>query len=216
MENEELGFSLKGAVKSVKRKAGKVAKGTVKTVVGTKAQKMLSRQQSKVEKMVPDAKQASLLGKKIIQSPVTRVVAGGVALVFPPAGVPLAAAVETANLVLAKLDEADDARKAAQKAIDATVDLAKKGDKGAQRMADLLIKAKKERAARQAKAKNVSKGKASVKLAARVPAATQRKVTEALRPDTGNKPPKGSLPVPGLTGWHVTHEGLPWRASGAK
>lgn len=41
------------------------------------------------------------IGKSIIKSPITTAVAGGVAVVFPPVGVPAVAAVATANRALA-------------------------------------------------------------------------------------------------------------------
>lgn len=71
--------------------------------------------------------------KSIIKSPVTKVIVGGVAVVFPPVGVPATAALIVADRVV-RASESKDAkvRDAAKKQIAATAALAAKGNTHAQ------------------------------------------------------------------------------------
>lgn len=71
--------------------------------------------------------------KKIIKSPVTKVIVGATAVVFPPVGVPATAALIVADRVVRATDSKDPKKAAAAKAtIKATATLAAKGDTHAQ------------------------------------------------------------------------------------
>lgn len=79
--------------------------------------------------------------KSIVKSPVTKAVSGGLAVVFPPAGIPAAAAVATANAALAYTDTP------AGKAIISAADKAVAGKKKAVVKKQLVSAAKRQLAA---------------------------------------------------------------------
>lgn len=72
--------------------------------------------------------------KKIVKSPVTKAAAGGLAVVFPPVGLPAAAAVATADTVIRVAEKGTPKqKKAARKLIAGTKRAAARGDDGASR-----------------------------------------------------------------------------------
>jgi hypothetical protein len=82
---------------------------------------------------VSTAKQTVSVAKTLAKSPVVKAVVGGAAIVFPPIGVPAAAALATAAAVANAIDsKVPAARAAAQKVIENTARLAQSGDKGAE------------------------------------------------------------------------------------
>lgn len=77
--------------------------------------------------------------KSVAKSKVFQAAAGGLAVVFPPAGVPLAAGVAIANKVVDGVNSADAKIRAQAKAvIDSTKSLAAQGDVGAKRAIALM------------------------------------------------------------------------------
>jgi hypothetical protein len=79
------------------------------------------------------AKNSLNLAKQAVKSPVVKSVALGAAIVFPPIGIPAAAALATAAAVAAGVDSAKSGvRQAARQIVDNTATLARFGDKGAQ------------------------------------------------------------------------------------
>ncbi len=88
--------------------------------------------------------------KAVIKSPVVKVGVAGLAIAFPPAGVPAAAALATANAVVTHLESADKAkRKLAQKLCTQTAAAAKAGDSDARRAIGVLVIAKRMRRAQR-------------------------------------------------------------------
>lgn len=82
---------------------------------------------------VSTAKQTVGVAKQLVKSPVIKAVAGGAAVVFPPIGVPAAAALATAAAVANAVDsKVPAARAAAQRVVENTARLAQSGDKGAE------------------------------------------------------------------------------------
>lgn len=79
--------------------------------------------------------------KSIVKSPITKAVSGGLAVVFPPAGIPAAAAIATANVALGYTDTP------AGKAIISAADKAVAGKKKAVVKKQLVSAAKKQLAA---------------------------------------------------------------------
>jgi hypothetical protein len=83
----------------------------------------------------------------IAQNPLVRVGAAGAAFVFPPVGIPLSAAVETANAIARSAASVNPkVRLAAAKTVLRTAAAAKKGDQDAARGLKLLASAAKSRA----------------------------------------------------------------------
>lgn len=81
-----------------------------------------------------DAAKAALpVAKQLAKSPVVKAVVGGAAIVFPPVGVPAAAALAAAAAVAKAVDSpAPGVREAALKIVQNTTKLARQGDKGAE------------------------------------------------------------------------------------
>lgn len=73
--------------------------------------------------------------KSVVRSKLLKYVAGAAAIIYPPVGIPAAAALAASNKVL---DAAEKGNKNAKKLIKNTLTLAKKGDKEAQRGVKLL------------------------------------------------------------------------------
>jgi hypothetical protein len=187
------GFSLRKVTRSVKSKALKpVARG---------AKKLASSNAAQVVQKVAKT------GKTVVRSPYVRVGAAGLAVVFPPAGVPAMAAVETANLVL---NAAEKGQKQAKDIVEATRKLAAAGNADAKRGLVVLDAQSKARSAIRTIHASPVAGKVRPKpLAAVKPSvsATLQQAKAALTPGTG-KPPPGSIAVRGL---FVTREGLVFR-----
>lgn len=79
------------------------------------------------------AKAALPVAKELVKSPVVKAVVGGAAIVFPPVGVPAAAALAAAAAVAKAVDSpAPGVRQAALKIVQNTTQLARQGDKGAE------------------------------------------------------------------------------------
>ena len=79
------------------------------------------------------AKAALPVAKQLAKSPVVKAVVGGAAIVFPPVGVPAAAALAAVSAVANAVDsKAPGVREAALKVVQNTTKLARQGDKGAQ------------------------------------------------------------------------------------
>jgi len=78
------------------------------------------------------------IAKKVIRSPVLKATAMGAAFVFPPIGVPAAAAVVAADKVVGALDKGGRKAAAARKLLKPTLSAAKSGDKDAARGARAL------------------------------------------------------------------------------
>lgn len=84
------------------------------------------------------------IGKEIVRSPITKIVAGGLAFVCPPAGVSLGVALVAADKVIGAVDSANAIKRAfARSVVARTVAAAKAGDRDAMRGAALLVKARK-------------------------------------------------------------------------
>lgn len=95
---------------------------------------------------------AGSVGKAIVRSPLTKAVTTGLAVVYPPVGVPLAAAVAVADKAISMAESADKAVRTTAKALMLnTKKEAAKGDVGAKR-AFALMRAR--LATRNAKAKD--------------------------------------------------------------
>ncbi len=81
--------------------------------------------------------------KKVVKSPITKVIVGGVAIVFPPVGVPAAAALVAADQVVRASESSDPKVAAKAKAtIAATTKLANAGDAHAQAALKIMVVAK--------------------------------------------------------------------------
>jgi hypothetical protein len=79
------------------------------------------------------AKAALPVAKQLVKSPLVKTVVGGAAIVFPPIGVPAAAALATAAAIAAAVDsKAPGVRQAALQIVQNTTKLARSGDKGAE------------------------------------------------------------------------------------
>jgi hypothetical protein len=86
------------------------------------------------------------VAKDVIKSPVTKAVAGGVALAFPPVGVPATAALVAADRVVRSTESATESiREAGKQVVKNTIDEAKKGDEDAKRALEVVKVAKKTR-----------------------------------------------------------------------
>jgi hypothetical protein len=89
-------------------------------------------------------KVASAVGNaagSVTKNPLFKTVVGGIAVVFPPVGVPLAAGVAVANTVVKAVNSANPAvRTEAKAAVQQTLKLAAKGDVGARNAATLFNK----------------------------------------------------------------------------
>lgn len=77
----------------------------------------------------------------IVKNPLVKTIAGGVAVVFPPVGVPLAAGIAVANTVVKGVNSAiPEERQQAKQVVKQTLALAAKGDVGARNAATLFNK----------------------------------------------------------------------------
>ena len=142
------------AIKTVKKTAG----GALKTVgsvakAGFKLNPYsllkdpkgaLRAQLEAAKSIVGQVKTTTNLAKDLVKSPIVKTVVGGAAIVFPPIGVPAAAALATAAAVAKGVDSpifkvADAARKVVQN----TARLAQGGDSGAQKALSLIATNKK-------------------------------------------------------------------------
>jgi hypothetical protein len=84
-------------------------------------------------------KTAANVGKAVIRSPLTKVVTTGLAVVYPPVGIPLAAAVAVADKAISMAESADKTvRDVAKKLIVNTKKQAATGDIGAKRAFTLM------------------------------------------------------------------------------
>lgn len=118
------------------RTAGAVGKASLRlnpVVLLSNPKKALQAQVAAAKSVVSTAKQSVGVAKQLVKSPVVKTVVGGAALVFPPVGVPAAAALATAAAVANAVDsKVPAARAAALKVVENTTKLAKAGDKGAE------------------------------------------------------------------------------------
>jgi hypothetical protein len=90
------------------------------------------------------------VAKKTVKSPALKLTVKGLAVAYPPVGVPAAAALATANSVVAHAESADRAKRAlAQKLCKQTAAAARKGDPDAARGLAVLLVAKRMRAAQR-------------------------------------------------------------------
>ncbi len=104
----------------------------------------LAAQLQAAKSIVGQVKQTTNLAKDLVKSPIVKTVVGGAAIVFPPVGVPAAAALATAAAVAKGVDSpilkvADAARRVVQN----TAQLAQRGDSGAQKALSLIATNKK-------------------------------------------------------------------------
>lgn len=93
------------------------------------------------------------VAKKVIKSKLTKAVVGGVAIVFPPVGVPAAAALVAADRIVRTAEGSKGTpkqRAAVHRAIKRTVIEAKAGDPDAERAIEFMALAKRLRAAQAA------------------------------------------------------------------
>lgn len=90
------------------------------------------------------AKSVGKVAKAVVKSPITKVVAGGVAVVFPPVGISAMAALTVADKVVTAAEQTKDVAKraAALRTIVATKKEAQKGDVGAKRALLVMRKVK--------------------------------------------------------------------------
>lgn len=149
--------------------------------------------------------------KSVIKSNITKAVVGGVAIVFPPVGVPAAAALVAADQVVRASESKDPkVRAKAKAAIAATGKLAKQGNTHAQAALKAMIVA---RAARhRAKVEARSGGSAATAAARMVPkpmTAAQRKAMAA----GAGRAMAASMAARSLPGWQRSGEGQYKRAS---
>ncbi len=101
------------------------------------------------------AKSVGKVAKSVIKSPITKVVAGGVAVVFPPVGISAMAAISVADKVVTAAEQTKDVAKkaAALRTIVSTKKAAKSGDVGAKRALLVMRKVKAAPPATRAKIK---------------------------------------------------------------
>jgi hypothetical protein len=99
-------------------------------------------------------KSVGRIAKKTVKSPLLKVGVAGLAVAFPPVGVPAASALVTANAVMSNLESADKTRRElAQHLARNTAKAAKAGDTDAKRGLALLLVAKRMRVAQRAATK---------------------------------------------------------------
>lgn len=129
-------------------------------------------------------KAAGSVGKAIVRSPLTKAVTTGLAVVYPPVGVPLAAAVAVADKAISMAESADKAVRTTAKALMLnTKREAAKGDQGAQRAFALM---KSRLAIRDAKKKDpVKYNRAAYAAEAKARAALRRVSTYDKAPKYG-------------------------------
>lgn len=95
------------------------------------------------------------VGKSIVKSPITKVVAGAAAIVIPPVGIPASAALVVADRAVRTMEGfRGDPKKAAvvRQAVTATAQLAKKGDPDARRAVEFIKLAERLRHTQQKRA----------------------------------------------------------------
>lgn len=118
------------------RTAGKIGVASLRlnpVALLSNPKKALKAQITAAKGIVGTAKQSLNVAKQLVKSPVVRTVAAGAAIVFPPVGVPAAAALATVAAVAGAIDsKVPAARAAALKVVENTTKLARAGDKGAQ------------------------------------------------------------------------------------
>ncbi len=118
------------------RTIGSVSKAATKLnpiSILTNPRAAIAAQIAAAKSAVATATQTVSVAKQLAKSPVVKSVVGGAAIVFPPLGVPAAAALATAAAVANAVDsKLPQARAAAQKVIENTARLAQSGDKGAE------------------------------------------------------------------------------------
>lgn len=167
--------------------------------------------------------------KKVVKSPITKAIVGGVAIVFPPVGVPAAAALVAADITVRATESKDPkVRAEAKKLIDNTAKLAKEGDPGAQAaikiltvVADMRKKAKAIAAAGGTPRYNLyggvvdvgpAKKKPAAKPAAKVSPAAAASAAAATRATSAGAAARAKIAaVP--AGWIRSAEGMYKRAS---
>jgi hypothetical protein len=95
-------------------------------------------------------KKAGRIAKKTVKSPILKAGVAGLAVAFPPVGVPAASALVTANAVVSNLESADRKRRELAKRLAAnTAKAAKAGDVDSKRGLALLLVAKRMRIAQR-------------------------------------------------------------------
>lgn len=115
--------------------------------------------------------------KSVIKSPITKAIVGGVAVVFPPVGLPAAAALVTADQVVRASESKDPKVRAKAKAmIAATGKLAKAGNTHAQAALKTMVVAK---AARYAAPGSAGPSAARISTASRTMTDAQKKAAAA-------------------------------------
>lgn len=137
------------AIKTVRKTAG----GAIKTAVavGKAGFKLnpysllkdpkgaLAAQLKAAKAIVGQVKQTTNLAKDLVKSPIIKSVVGGAAIVFPPLGVPAAAALATAAAVAKGVDSPIfKVAESARKIVANTAALAQGGDAGAQKALSLI------------------------------------------------------------------------------
>ena len=112
---------------------GKAASSAVRAAGSLADPLAIANPKKLIATQLESAKNSLSLAKQAVKSPVVKTLVTGAAIVFPPVGVPAAAAIATAAAVAAGVDSVKPGvRQAALAIVDNTAKLAQSGDKGAQ------------------------------------------------------------------------------------
>lgn len=103
--------TISGLMGNLSKAVSKVGKSKLIAKVSATTKKVVN---SKVGQTL---KKADQLGRKVLKSKVTAGIVSAAAVIYPPVGVPAAAAYATANAVLAAVERAEKAKKTAQKIV---------------------------------------------------------------------------------------------------